>query len=110
MQNPNQSDGQWTAPPPPDDSPFSKDTRDFNAAEIRSSSNKALVYGILSIFCCPPIFAYLAFTTSQEVLANIEIYQVAEDRRGFAQAAKVLAIVGIVLWVLGLIARVALRA
>ena len=103
MENPNQS--QWTPPPPPDDSIFGAGTRDHYAQEIRSGSTKALVFGILSIFCCPPIFAYLAYTTAQEVLTNIDMYQVEEGRRSLAQAGKVLAIVGIVLWVIGLAVR-----
>jgi len=102
MQNPNEG---WTPPPPPDDSIFSAGTRDFYAAEIRNGSTKALIFGFLSIFCCPPIFAYMAYTTAQEVLTNIDLYQVEEGRRGLAQAGKVLAIVGVVLWVLGVIAR-----
>ncbi|HVF29901.1 MAG TPA: DUF4190 domain-containing protein [Pyrinomonadaceae bacterium] len=103
----NQNDQEWTPPPPPDDSVFSSGVRDSAAADIRSGSTKALVYGILSIFCCPPIFGYLAFTTAQEVLTNIEIYGVEPNRKGMAQAGKVLAIIGIVLWVLGLIFRLA---
>ncbi len=104
-ENPQQ---EWTPPPPPDDgSIFSAGTRDLYAQQIRSGSIKALVFGILCIFCCPPIFAYFAFTTADEVLTNIDIYQVEEGRRGLAQAAKVLSIIGIVLWVIGLIIRVA---
>lgn len=100
----------WTPPPPPqDDSVFSAGTRDHYAGEIRKGSTKALVFGILSIFCCPPIFAYLAYTTAEEVLTNIAVYQVEEGRKGMAQIGKVLAIVGIVLWVIGLILRVVAR-
>ena len=103
----NQNDQEWTPPPPPDDSVFSAGTREHYAAEIRSGSTKALVYGILSIFCCPPIFGYLAFTTAQEVLTNIDVYGVEENRKGMAQAGKVLAIIAIVLWAIGLIFRLA---
>jgi hypothetical protein len=108
MQDP--SNQQWNPPPPPDDSVFGGSTRDHYAEQIRKGANKALVYGILSIFCCPPIFAYLGYTTADEVITNIEIYQVEEGKRGLAQAGKVLSIVGIVLWVVGLIARVGLQA
>lgn len=105
MQNPN--DQHWTPPPPPDDgSIFSAGTREFYAAEIRNESTKALIFGILSIFCCPPIFAYLAFSKAQEVIANIGIYEVEEGRRGMAQAAKILAIAGIVIWVVSIIIRI----
>jgi hypothetical protein len=103
MQDPNNP--HWTPPPPPDDSAFGGSTGQHYAEEIRKGANKAIVFGILSIFCCPPIFAYLGYTTAEEVITNIEIYQVEEGKRSIAQAAKVLSIVGIVLWVLGIIAR-----
>lgn len=86
---------------------FSAGTREYYAEKIRKDSIKGLVFGFLSIFCCPPIFAYFAYNTAQEVITNIEVYEVEENKRGLAQAAKVLAIVGIVLWVIGLIFRVA---
>lgn len=108
MQDPNNPG--WTPPPPPDDSVFGGSTRQHYAEEIRKGANKALVFGILSIFCCPPIFAYLGFTTAQEVISNIEIYQVEEGKRSLAQLAKVLSIVGVVLWVIGMIARFSLNA
>ena len=105
QENPEQ---EWTPPPPPDnDSMFSAGTREYYAEKIRKDSLKGLAFGFLSIFCCPPIFAYFAYNTAQEVITNIEVYEVEENKRGLAQAAKVLAIVGIVLWVIGLIFRVA---
>jgi hypothetical protein len=104
-ENPQQ---EWTPPPPPeDDSMFSAGTREYYSEKVRKDSLKALAFGVLSIFCCPPIFAYFAFNTAQEVITNIEVYEVGEGSRGLAQAAKVLAIVGVVLWVIGLILRVA---
>lgn len=103
MQDQNSSD--WTPPPPPEDSIFSSGTRQYYAAEISKGATKALVFGILSILCCPPIFAYLGYTTAQEVLTNIEIYQVGEDKRGMAQTGKILSLVGVALWILGLMVR-----
>lgn len=98
---------EWTPPPPPDDgSIFSSGTREYYAEEIRKGSLKALVFGLLSIFCCPPIFAYLGYTTAQEVISNIEIYEVEENRKGLAQAGKILSIIGVVLWVIGIIFRI----
>ena len=99
----------WTPPPPPqeEDSIFSQGTRDYYADEIRKGANKALIFGILSIFCCPPIFAYLGFTTAQEVLSNIDIYQVEQNKKGLAQAGKILSIVGVVLWIIGICIRLA---
>ena len=107
----NQTDNEWAPPPPPqEDALHSQGTLEYYAAEIRSGSNKALVFGMLSIFCCPPIFAYLAYTTADEVITNIAVYEVEEGRRGMAQTGKVLAIIGIVLWVVGIILRIGLAA
>ena len=99
----------WTPPPPPqeNDSIFSASTREHYAEEIRKGATKALIFGILSIFCCPPIFAYLGFTTAQEVLSNIDIYQVEQGKKGLAQAGKVLSIIGVILWIIGVVIRVA---
>jgi len=108
MQDPN--DRQWQPPRPPDDgSMFSSGTREYYAEEIKRESTKALIFGALSIFCCPPVFAYLAFTKAQEVIANIDIYEVEDGRRGMATAAKVLAVVGIVVWIVSFIVRLAFR-
>lgn len=99
---------EWTPPPPPqEDSMFSQGTREYYADEIRRGATKALVFGILSIFCCPPLFAYLGFTTADEVLNNIAIYQVEEGKKGLAQAGKILSIVGIVIWVVSFVLRLA---
>ena len=108
MINNQDNEPEWIPPPPPDDgSMFSAGTREYYAKEIRNDSTKALVFGILSIFCCPPIFAYLAYTKSQEVIMNIDLYEVEEGRRGMATGAKVLAILGIAIWVVSLIIRIA---
>ncbi|MDQ3801374.1 MAG: hypothetical protein M3384_18280 [Acidobacteriota bacterium] len=103
---------EWTPPPPPpeNDTIFSDGTREFYAAEIRKDATKALVFGILSLFCCPPIFGYLGYTTAQEVLVNIDIYQVEAGKKAMAQIGKVLSITGVVLWTLGVILRVFLGA
>ncbi|MBX3282974.1 MAG: hypothetical protein KF756_10905 [Acidobacteria bacterium] len=103
MQNPND----WTPPPPPqDDSMFSPQTREYYAEQIRKDSVKALVLSIIGFVCCPPIFAYYAWNTAQEVISNIELYHVEEGRKGMAQAAKVLAIASIGLWAVGVFLRI----
>ncbi|CAN5520349.1 hypothetical protein BH10ACI1_BH10ACI1_15060 [soil metagenome] len=101
---------EWTPPPPPqDDSIFSQGTREYYAEEIRKGANKALIFGILSLFCCPLIFGIMGFTTAQEVLGNIDVYQVGEEKRTMVQIAKVLSIVGMVIWGFSIIARIAMR-
>ena len=101
MENP-----EWTPPPPPqEDSIFSAGTREYYAEKIRKDATKALVFGILSIFCCPPVFAYMGYNTAQEVLTNIDVYEVEEGKKGLAQAGKVLSIVGVVVWVISITIR-----
>lgn len=92
---------------PSQESIFSEGTREYYADQIRKDSVKALVFGILSIFCCPPIFAYFGYTSAEEALTNIAVYEVEQSRKGMAVAGKVLCIAGIVLWVVGIILRIA---
>ena len=49
----------------------------------------------------------MAYTTAEEVITNIDLYQVEEGKRSLAQIGKALAIAGVVLWVIGVIFRVA---
>ena len=82
---------------------FSPQTREFYAGQIRKDSVKALVLSLVGFVCCPPVLAYFAWNTAQEVIMNIDLYQVEEGRKGLAQAAKVLAIASIIFWVFGVI-------
>lgn len=98
---------EWTPPPPPqEDSIFGDGTRQYYAEKIRKDTTKALVLAILSLFCCGLIFGWFAYTTAQEALTNIDVYEVEQDKRGMAQAAKVISIIGMVLWVCGIFARI----
>lgn len=100
----------WTPPPPPqEDSIFSQSTRDHYANEVRKGATKALVFGILSLFCCPLIFGILGYTTANEVLNNIDVYQVEEGKRAMVQVAKVLSIIGMVIWGISLVLRITMR-
>lgn len=89
---------------------FSPQTREFYAGQIRKDSVKALVLSLVGFVCCPPVLAYFAWNTAQEVIMNIELYQVEEGRKGLAQAAKILAIASIIFWVFGVIVRILLLA
>lgn len=100
-----------TPPPPPqEDSMFSQGTREYYAEEIRKGATKSLVFGILSIFCCPPLFAYLGYTTAQEVLSNIDIYEVEASKKGLAQAGKILSVFGIIIWTISLFLKIVTSA
>jgi hypothetical protein len=78
---------------------------DGKAREAADDAKQALIMSIIGIFCFGFILGFIAFRKSSSALEIINHYQVAEEKRGIATVAKVLAIIDIVLWVLGLIAR-----
>jgi hypothetical protein len=99
----------WTPPPPPDDgSIFSAGTREYYAQEIGKKAMNSLILGIISIFCCGIIFGILGLNAANEALTNIEIYDVAHDKKGLATAGKVISIIGLVFWGVGIVIRIIL--
>ena len=78
------------------------------AAEVASDAKTALILSIVGLFCFGFIFGFLAFRKANEALETIAIYDVAHDKRSLAMAAKVLSIIDIVAWIVGLVARFAL--
>lgn len=68
-----------------------------------------IVMLVLVALCFGFIFGILAFRKANEALETISIYEVAQEKRGLAQAAKILGIIDIIFWVLALVARIALR-
>jgi hypothetical protein len=79
------------------------------AAAVASDATNALVLSIVGLFCCGFIFGFLAFRKANEALETIAIYEVAQDKRGIAMAAKIIGIIDIVGWIIALFARIALR-
>ena len=79
------------------------------AAVAASEAKTALIFAILGIFCFGFIFGFLAYRKANEALETIDIYEVAHEKRGMATAAKIIGIIDIALWVVGLILRFALR-
>jgi len=107
-QQPPGSNEPFVPPPPPSpygNSPYPPDVLASKAAAVASDAKQALIFSIIGIFCCGFIFGFLAFRKANEALETIEIYEVAQDQKGMAMAAKVIAIVDIVLWIIGLILR-----
>jgi len=78
------------------------------AAAVASDAKNALILSIVGLFCFGFIFGYLAFRKANEALETIAIYEVAQDKRSLAMTAKILGILDIVAWIVGLIARFAL--
>ncbi len=88
---------------------FPPDLLSQQAKVIASEAKTALLLSILGVFCFGFIFGFIAFRKANSGLEMIEIYDVAHDKRGMLMTAKVLAIIDIVLWAIGLVLRFALR-
>jgi hypothetical protein len=96
-------------PPPIVNSLYPPDVLAAKAASVASDAKNALIMSIVGIFCFGFIFGFLAFRKANEALKTIDTYQVAQDKRGMLTAAKVIGIIDIVLWALGLLARIMMR-
>ncbi len=102
MENP-----QWVPPPPPqEESMFGPGTREYYAQEIGKKATQSLIFGLLSLFCCGLIFGFIGLNAANEAISNIEIYDVAHDKKGLATAGKILSIIGLVLWIVSIIIRI----
>lgn len=97
---------QFVPPPPPSYSPYGDD-KARQAAVVASEVKTALILSILGFFCFGFILGILAFRAANRALETIDMYDVAHEKRGLAMTAKVLSIVDIVLWGVGLILRIA---
>jgi hypothetical protein len=96
--------------PPPPPTPYSNslyppDVLASKAAQVASEAKTALILGIVGVFCFGFILGYLAFRKANEALETIQIYEVAQDKKGLAMTAKILGIFDICAWVVGLILR-----
>jgi hypothetical protein len=93
-------------PPPTTSSLYPPEVLARQATYAASEAKTALVLSILGVFCFGFIFGFLAFRKANTALETINIYGVAEDKRGMAVTAKVIGIIDIVLWGVGLLLRV----
>jgi hypothetical protein len=104
------NEGPFIPPPPPTtDSLYPPDVLAAKQAEAASDAKNALIMSIVGIFCFGVILGFLAVRKANNALEIISTYQVAQDKRGMATTAKVLGIIDIVLWAIGIIARVAMN-
>lgn len=78
------------------------------AAAVASDAKNALILSIVGLFCFGFIFGFLAIRKANKALETIALYEVAQDKHSLAMAAKILGIIDIAFWVLGLVARFAL--
>jgi hypothetical protein len=94
------------APPPVGGNPmYEPNVLNAKAREAADDAKQALIMSIIGIFCFGFILGFIAFKKANSALEIMNHYQVAEDKRGIATVAKTLAVIDIVLWALGLIAR-----
>jgi hypothetical protein len=100
----------FVPPPPPPPSPYGNSPYPPNvlaskSATVASDVKTALILACIGLFCFGFILGYLALRKANEALETIQIYEVAQDKKSLAMTAKVLAIVDIVAWIIGLILR-----
>ena len=96
-------------PPPTSDSLYSPETLRQKADEIANDAKNALIMSLVGILCFGLILGVVAFKKANAAIENINIYQVAQDKRGLAITAKVIAIIDIILWAAAIALRIALR-
>ena len=100
----------FVPPPPPSPTPYGNSLYPPNvlaskAASVASEVKTALILACIGFFCFGFILGYLALRKANEALETIQIYEVAQDKKGLAMTAKVIAIVDIVAWIVGLVLR-----
>jgi hypothetical protein len=100
----------FVPPPPPQvGNPMYPPEMLAEKARVAASDAKtALTFSIIGIFCFGFIFGFLAFRKANQVIEIIDTYEVAQEKRGLATAAKIIGIIDIALWAVGLVLRVAL--
>ena len=100
----------FVPPPPPQfqtgNPMYPPDVLASKATVVASDAKTALILSIIGLFCFGFIFGFLAFRKANEALETIQIYEVAQDKRGLAMTAKILAIVDIAAWIVGLLVRI----
>lgn len=96
-------------PPPVTGNPmYSREVLAVKAAEAANDAKNALIMSIIGVFCFGFILGILAYRKADSALETIAIYDVAQEKKSMATAAKIIGILDIILWVLGLVARFAL--
>jgi len=98
-------------PPPPQfgNSLYPPDVLAAKAKFAATEARDALIMSIVGLFCFGFIFGFLAFRKANSALETIRTYDVAPEKSSMATVAKVLGVIDIVCWGIGLIARIALR-
>lgn len=77
------------------------------AKEASDDARNALIMAVIGVFCFGFILGFLAFRKANNALDIIKQYEVAQDKYTLAMVAKVLGIIDIVGWAIGLVLRFA---
>ncbi len=75
------------------------------AKEASDDARNALIMAVIGVFCLGFILGFLAFRKANNALDIIKLYEVAKDKQTLATVAKVLGIIDIVGWAVGLLLR-----
>lgn len=97
----------FVAPPPPSigNPMYPSDVLAAKAAAAASDAKNALIFGVLGLICFGFIFGFLAIRQANKAIETIDLYEVAQDKRGLATVAKFLGIFDIAAWVVVLVLR-----
>jgi hypothetical protein len=85
---------------------YPPDVLEAKAKEASDDARTALIFAIVGVFCFGFIFGFLAFRRANQAIEIIDHYDVAKDKRGVAMGAKILGLVDIALWAVGLLLRI----
>ena len=77
------------------------------AKEASDDARNALIMAVIGVFCFGFILGFLAFRKANNALEIIKVYEVSQDKYTLAMVAKVLGIIDIVGWAIGLVLRFA---
>jgi hypothetical protein len=101
----------FVPPPPPSigSSLYPPEVLAAKAASAAKDARNALILGIVGLFCFGFILGFLAFRKANEAIETIDVYEVAQDKRGLATAAKVLGVLDIIGWAIVLLMRIFMR-
>ncbi len=77
-----------------------------DVAAVEKDAKTALIMAVVGIFCFGLILGVLAVIKANAVLKTIDTTGVGIEKRGMANAARILGIVDIVLWAIAIGARI----
>lgn len=106
-----QNEAPFVPPPPPQpsigSSLYPPHVLEQKAKEVSDNIRTGFILGGIGVLCFGFILGYLAYRRGNDAMQTIDIYEVAKDKRNLALAVKIIGIVDIVGWAIGLLIRFA---